>query len=100
LFSRFDLLLTPTTPVLPFPVEQNYPQTIAGRRMTTYIDWIAPTFLVTMSSLPAASAPCGLTLAGLPVGVQIVGPRFAEPNILGAAKLVQEINPIGWPIVS
>ena len=100
LFSRFDLLLTPTTPVLPFPVEQNYPQTIAGRRMATYIDWIAPTFLVTMSSLPAASVPCGLTLAGLPIGVQIVGPRFAEPNILGAAKLVQEINPIGWPIVS
>jgi amidase len=97
LFERIDLLLTPTTPVPPFPVEQNYPTTIAGRKMTSYIDWIAPTFLVTLSSLPAASVPCGRTAAGPPIGLQIVGPRFAEPKILGVAKLVQEMNPIGWP---
>jgi amidase len=99
LLERFDLLLTPTTPVLPFPVEQNYPKTIAGRKMSTYIDWIAPTFLVTMSSLPAASVPCGLAVTGLPVGLQIVGPRFAEPKILGVAKLIEEMNPIGWPSI-
>src|SRR5262249_59919652 len=45
LFERIDLLLTPTTPVPPFPVEQNYPATIAGRMMTSYIDRIAPPFL-------------------------------------------------------
>jgi amidase len=38
LFERVDLLLTPTTPVPPFPVEQNYPDTIAGRKMSSYID--------------------------------------------------------------
>jgi amidase len=97
LFDRIDLLMTPTTPVPPFPVEQNYPQAIAGRKMITYIDWIAPTFLVTLSSLPTASVPCGLTAEGLPIGLQIIGPRFAEPKILGAAKLVQEFNPIGRP---
>jgi amidase len=52
-----------------------------------------------MSSLPAASVPCGLTATGLPVGLQIVGPRFAEPKILGAAKLIQQMNPIGWPSI-
>lgn len=97
LFGEVDLLLTPTAPVPPFPVEQNYPDAIAGRRMATYIDWIAPTFLITLCGLPAASAPCGRTAAGLPVGLQIVGPRFAEPRILAAAKLVQDMNPIGWP---
>ena len=97
LFERIDLLLTPTTPVPPFPVEQNYPDTIAGRKMATYIDWIASTFLVTLGSLPAASVPCGRTAAGLPVGLQIVGPRFAEPKILRAAKLVENMDPIGWP---
>ena len=59
LFERVDLLLTPTAPVPPFPVEQNYPDTIAGRKMATYIDWIAPTFLITLCGLPAASVPCG-----------------------------------------
>jgi amidase len=97
LFERFDLLLTPTTPVSPFPVEQNYPDTIAGRKLTSYVDWIASTFLVTLSSLPAASVPCGLTAAGLPIGLQIIGPRFAEPKILATAKVVQAMNPLRWP---
>jgi amidase len=100
LFERIDLLLTPTTPVAPFPVEQNYPDVIASRKMTSYIDWIAPTFLVTLGSLPAASAPCGQTGAGLPIGLQIIGPRFAEPRILAAAKLVHECNPTAWPRIS
>jgi amidase len=97
LFERIDLLLTPTTPVSPFRVEQNYPVTIGGREMQAYIDWIAPTFLVTLSGLPALSVPCGRTPAGLPVGLQIIGPRFSEPKLLAAAKLVEEMNPIGWP---
>lgn len=100
LFERIDLLLTPTTPVPPFPVEQNYPDVIAGRKMTNYIDWIAPTFLVTLGSLPAASVPCGHTAPGLPIGLQIIGPRFAEPKILAAAKLVHEINPTAWPRIA
>jgi amidase len=100
LFERIDLLLTPTAPVPPFPVEQNYPTMIAGRKITSYIDWIAPTFLVTLSSLPAASVPCGQTAAGLPIGLQIIGPRFAEPKILGAARLVHAANPTAWPTLA
>jgi amidase len=100
LFDEVDLLLTPTAPVSPFPVEQNYPDVIAGRKLTSYIDWIAPTFLVTLSSLPAASVPCGHTAAGLPIGLQIIGPRFSEPKILAAAKFVHEMNPTQWPHIA
>lgn len=97
MFARFDLLLTPTVPVPPFLVEQNYPDTVAGKKMQTYIDWIAPTFLVTLCSLPACSVPCGMTKGGMPIGLQIIGRRFDEPRILGLAKLVQERRPLGWP---
>jgi amidase len=97
LFEHYDLLLTPTAPVPPFPVEQNYPDRIGERRLENYIDWIAPTFLVSLVCLPAASVPAGLTEARLPVGLQIVGPRLSEPRILGVAKLVQLVNPIGLP---
>ncbi len=65
--------------------------------MTSYIDWIAPTFLVTLSSLPAASAPCGQTAAGLPIGLQIIGPRFTEPKILATTNFVHQANPTAWP---
>jgi Asp-tRNA(Asn)/Glu-tRNA(Gln) amidotransferase A subunit family amidase len=51
-------------------------------------------------SLPAASVPAGLTADRLPVGLQIIGPRFEEPKILSLAKLVQRANPIGWPPVA
>jgi amidase len=96
LFERFDLLLTPTTPVLPFPVEQNYPSEIAGRKLESYMDWLAQTFLVSLAGLPAASVPAGLSTSRLPVGVQIVGPRLSEPRILACAKFVERDQPIGW----
>jgi amidase len=95
LFERFDFVLTPTCPVAPFPVEQNYPLEIAGRKLETYIDWVAQTFLVSLAALPAASVPAGLAGA-LPVGLQIIGPRLSEPRILGCAKLVGRDRPIGW----
>jgi amidase len=97
LFERFDVLLTPVAPVKPFPVEMNFPAEINGRKLESYIDWAAPTFLVTLVSLPAASVPAGLTRDGLPVGLQVVAPRFAEPRILGVARLLQQAQPIGWP---
>jgi amidase len=97
LFERYDLLLTPAAPVKPYPVEKNFPDTINGKAFKSYIDWIAPAFLITLVSLPAGSVPAGKTRDGLPVGLQIVAPRFEEPRILSLAKLVQGLNPIGWP---
>jgi amidase len=97
LFEHFDLLLTPAAPVKPYPVEMNFPHEINGRKFENYVDWIAPAFLITLMSLPAGSVPAGKTDDGLPVGLQIVAPRFEEPLILSVAKLVQQANPIGWP---
>jgi amidase len=97
LFERYDLLVTPAAPVKPYPVEQNFPDEINGRKFESYVDWIAPAFLITLVSLPAGSVPAGMTSDGLPVGLQIVAPRFEEPRILSLAKIVQQMNPIGWP---
>jgi amidase len=97
LFERFDILLTPAAPVKPFPVELNFPSEINGRRFENYVDWIAPAFLITLVSLPAGSAPAGLTRDGLPVGLQIVASRFEEPLILRVAKLVHRASGVGWP---
>ncbi len=97
LFECYDLLLTPAAPVKPYPVEMSFPSEINGRKLENYVDWIAPAFLITLVSLPAGSVPAGLTRDGLPVGLQIVAPRFEEPRILSIAKLVQRAHPIGWP---
>jgi len=96
-FERFDFLLTPTMAVPPFPVEQNYPDTVAGRTMESYVDWIAPTFVLSLTGLPVASVPCGLDGDGMPVGMQIVGRPLGEEAVLALAGAVQARHPIGLP---
>lgn len=96
LFERYDHLLTPTMAVPPFPVEQNYPDSVAGQPMQTYIDWIAPTFVLSLTGLPVASVPCGLA-AGMPVGMQIVGRPEGEEAVLALAAALQAGCPIGLP---
>jgi amidase len=97
LLARHDHLLTPAMAVPPFPVEQNYPETVAGKKMATYVDWIAPTFVLSLAGLPVAVAPCGLDREGLPVGLQLVGGPFGEEAVLALAGAVQTANPIGLP---
>ena len=96
-FESFDLLITPQSPVKQFPVEMNFPTEINGKKLDNYTDWIAGSFLITLMSLPGGAVPAGLTADGLPVGLQIVGPRFEEPLILWAMKIVQQMHPVGWP---
>lgn len=99
LFTRFDHLLTPCMAVPPFPVEQNYPDSIAGRPMDTYVDWIAPTFVLSLTGLPIASVPCGLDRgdSGMPVGLQIVGRPQGEEAVLALAAEVQKRHPLALP---
>ena len=97
LFDSYDLLITPAAPVRPYPVAMNFPHVINGRAFENYVDWISPAFLVTLVSLPAGSVPAGMTSDGLPVGLQIVATRFEEPKILSIVKIIQKLNPIGFP---
>lgn len=97
LLGRFDGLLTPCAPVPPFPVQENYPRRIGDRELETYVDWIAPTYVLSLSGLPVASVPCGLDERGLPVGVQVMGPALGEETVLAVAAAVQEVRPIGLP---
>ena len=83
----------------PFPVEQNYPDTIAGKPMETYIDWIAPTFVLSLSGLPVACVPAGLDVSGMPVGLQIACGQFGEEDVLSIAAQIQKLRPIGLPVL-
>lgn len=96
-FETFDHLLTPTMCVPPFPVEQNYPESVAGQTMKTYVDWLAPTFLLSLTGLPVGSVPCGLDSGGMPVGLQVVGPPQGEESVLALVAAVQAGQTIGLP---
>jgi amidase len=94
LFAEYDHLLTPCVAVPPFPVEQNYPDAIAGRPMKTYIDWIAPTFVLSLTGLPVACVPAGLDSNGMPVGIQIAGRQFDEEGVLALSAQLQKLRPL------
>ena len=94
-FQRYDLLLCPAAIVPPFDVEVRYVEAVGDQAFETYIDWIAITFAITLTTCPAISVPAGLTGSGLPVGLQIVGPPRADGGVLGAAHLLEQATGLG-----
>lgn len=80
--QRHDLLVTPTMPIPPFAAGLDVPDGWTGDGWPSWTQFSYP-FNVTQQ--PAASVPCGFTAAGLPVGLQIVGPRGADALVLRAA---------------
>ena len=95
LFHReFDLLVTPTLAVAAFDVGMEYPQKTKNGNWT---DWTPFTYPFNLTQQPAASIPCGFTKAGLPVGLQIVGPKYADALVLRAARAFETARPITTP---
>ena len=95
LFHRdYDLLVTPTLSVPAFDVGKEFPELSGGRRWT---DWTPFTYPFNLTQQPAASIPCGFTQGGLPVGLQIVGPRYADALVLRAARAFESARPIRLP---
>ncbi|CAN7744515.1 amidase [Pseudorhodoferax sp. LjRoot39] len=89
-FERYDLLLCPTTPVTAWPLEQLGPTEIGGRPAGPR-GHAAFTPLFNYCGVPACSVPAG-TVRGLPVGLQVVGPRFEDPRVLQAAWEIEALG--------
>nr|WP_281496883.1 amidase [Ornithinimicrobium sp. F0845] len=81
--EEFDLLLTPTMPIVAFPVGQDAPD---GWPSTLWTSWTPYTYPFNMTQQPALSLPCGLTSDRRPIGLQIVGPRHADALTLRAGR--------------
>ncbi len=85
-FAEVDLLITPTTPVPPITIEEasNMSPVPAGEV------WLRNTRPFNAYGLPTISIPCGFTSAGLPIGLQIAGPRFGEGRVLRFAHAFEQ----------
>ena len=95
LFHRdYDLLVTPTLSIAAFDAGKEVADKMLQDRWT---DWTPFTFPFNLTQQPAASIPCGLTKAGLPVGLHLVGPRYADALVLRAARAFETARPIQLP---
>lgn len=87
-WNSFDLLVTPTLAVPAFPHGRN-PREINGKPVHPHNGWML-TSLFNLTGHPAASFPCGRSSEGLPIGMQIIGPRFSERRILMASQALEQ----------
>jgi aspartyl-tRNA(Asn)/glutamyl-tRNA(Gln) amidotransferase subunit A len=87
LFERFDVIATPTMTAPPKRLD-------AGGSIATemYAEWAAPLYPFNLTGHPAMSVPAGFTAEGLPVGLQLVGPWFAEERLLGVASVLEALH--------
>lgn len=82
-FSNIDLLVTPTTAMPPYTIEE-------AVRLGIELELIRNTSPFNVYGLPTISIPCGFTSSGLPVGMQISGPRFGEAKVLALAHAYEQ----------
>ena len=90
-FEDVDLLIGPTTQVLPFDVDVDWVREIDGQQMATYIQWMESCSWITVTTCPALSLPAGFH-EGLPIGAQLIAPLRADGFLLRAAKAIEAIT--------
>lgn len=79
LHDHYDLIISAAVPVRPPRAGDEVTDPATQKRWT---DWAPYSFLFNLTQQPAASVPCGFTADGCPVGLQVVGPRFADLRVL------------------
>jgi amidase len=84
-FADVDVLACPVSQVAPFDVNLDWVHEINGKPLKTYLDWMASCYLISATNLPAISVPAGFTASGLPVGLQLVGRRRSDWDLLAVA---------------
>ena len=89
LFDRYDLILSPTTPVSPFPWSQLYLESVNGKPLENYYRWLALTYVVTLATNPALSMPCGRDHRGMPFGLQVIGGFREDALLLDRAEALE-----------
>ncbi len=92
--QRFDLLATPTVAV---PAFEARPAGSVPLTPEAMLGWTPFSYPFNLTQQPAITVPCGLTTDGLPIGLQLVGPMFADALVLRAARAYESIHPVPRP---
>ena len=88
LFEQFDAIALPSAQVFPFDADIHWPREIAGRTMDTYHRWMEIVIPASIIGLPALAIPSGLGPSGLPTGIQLIGPRLSDQELLRIGKRI------------
>ncbi len=90
-FRNYDVILTPAITISPRSWRELYPAEIDGKPTRTYFHWLALAYAVSLVGHPAVSLPVGRDRAGMPFGLQIVGPRGGDAFTLAVAASLEKL---------
>jgi aspartyl-tRNA(Asn)/glutamyl-tRNA(Gln) amidotransferase subunit A len=85
--ETYDVLVTPTLPIPAFAAGREVP---AGSPASRWTSWTPFTYPFNLTQQPAANIPCGLSEDGLPVGLQVIAARHADPLVLRVCKAYED----------
>lgn len=89
IFRDVDLVLSPVTPVSPFPWTVLYAEQVDGQAARNYYHWLGLTYVVTLTTNPALALPCGLDGRGMPFGLQVIGRHRGDRHLLDCAQALE-----------
>jgi len=92
LFNDVDFFIAPTAPIVAFKFGEKIDDPV-----TMYAADIC-TVLASLSSIPAISLPAGLGASGMPVGIQLMGPRQGDARLLAFARFYEQVSGEGYRI--
>jgi len=88
-FKNFDILATPTVIAPPYEVGQRHLMEVAGTKFDDFFAYLVLTSIITVTTCPAISVPCGFTSSGLPIGLQLIAEPRNDAGVLAAASLFE-----------
>ena len=89
LLCEYDFIISPSVQVEPFELDTNVPN---NSKFNSWIEWASFSFPLNLSQQPACSIPCGLSEQGLPVGIQIIGAKDKDSEVLSAAYSYEKFH--------
>lgn len=88
-FEQVDVIVCPAVAVSAFPVGDKHPPSINGKPMANYFDWYALTWALSLLACPVVALPCGRDDRGLPFGIQVIGRRQSDAQLLVIADGIE-----------
>lgn len=88
--EKVDAIIAPTSPIPAPPIGTSQVRVAGERETTVRAELLRMTRPSNLTGMPAISVPCGFTRDGLPIGMQLIGPRWGEARLLAIALAYED----------
>ena len=89
-FEKYDFLIAPSSMVAPFSIKEHWPKKVEDKIFDNYVSWLMTAAAISLTGCPSLAVPCSTTKNNLPIGIQIIGKRRNEGQVLNLGHKFQK----------